>query len=244
MLSFIVPAYNEELELPATLTAIHTAAANSETYEIIVVNDGSTDATAEVAENGGARVVTIHRRQIAAARNAGAREARGDVLFFVDADTRITSRVVSAAVTALQNGSVGGGARVEIEEEIPKWARIFLTGFGKLYFAANLGAGAFLFTSRKRFEDIGGFDEECFAGEEIFFTQALKKLGRFRLLTEPVVTSGRKLRMYSSREILSALFGVVLRGKRGVRTRDKLDLWYNGKREKEVRKATVEVARD
>ena len=100
MLSFIVPAYNEELELPSTLSAIHAAAAaNSEPYEIIVVNDGSTDATAAVAATAGARVVTIHRRQIAAARNAGAREARGDILFFVDADTRIAPQHVSGAST-------------------------------------------------------------------------------------------------------------------------------------------------
>jgi len=111
MLSFIVPAYNEELELPSTLLAIHAAAAAiSEPCEIIVVNDGSTDATAAMAAAAGARVLTIHRRQIAAARNAGAREARGGILFFVDADTRIASRHVSAALTALRSGCAGGGA--------------------------------------------------------------------------------------------------------------------------------------
>src|SRR5450432_2845253 len=105
MLSFIIPAYNEEHELPATLSAIHAAAAaNSEPYEIIVANDGSTDATAVVAVAAGVRVVTIQRRQIAAARNAGAREARGDILFFVDADTRIASQHVSGALTTLGAG--------------------------------------------------------------------------------------------------------------------------------------------
>src|ERR1044072_1677368 len=66
MLSFVVPAYNEELELPSTLAAIHAAArGSSDPYEIIVVNDASTDATEAVAVAGGARVVTINRRQIA-----------------------------------------------------------------------------------------------------------------------------------------------------------------------------------
>jgi glycosyltransferase involved in cell wall biosynthesis len=238
MLSFIVPAYNEELELPSTLSAIHAAAdTNSEPYEIIVVNDGSTDATAALATAGGARVLTIHRRQIAAARNAGAREAQGGVLFFVDADTRIAPQHVSAALTALQDGWVGGGARVEIAEEIPPWARIFVSVFGGLYFAANLGAGAFLFTSRDHFDRAGGFDEQCFAGEEYYFTRALKKLGRFRLLADPVVTSGRKLRMYSARQILGGLVGIILRGRCAVRSRDRLDLWYDGKREQVVKPA-------
>ena len=58
MLSFIVPAYNEELELPSTIAAIRAAAerANHQ-YEIIVVDDASTDATAEIAANAGAHLV-------------------------------------------------------------------------------------------------------------------------------------------------------------------------------------------
>lgn len=236
MLSFIVPAYNEELELPSTLAAIHAAAeANSEPYEIIVVNDASTDATSVVAEAGGARVVTIDRRQIAAARNAGAAAARGDILFFVDADTRIASQHVSGAITTLGSGCSGGGARMDFNDDIPPWARLFVSVFGRLYFAANLGAGAFLFTTRDSFHLTRGFDEQYFAGEEIYFTQALKKLGRFRLLSDPVLTSGRKLRMHSAIGVLGGLLGILLRGKRAVRSRDRLGLWYDGKRETEVR---------
>jgi glycosyltransferase involved in cell wall biosynthesis len=240
MLSFIVPAYNEELELPATLAAIQAAIAeNSEPSEIIVVNDGSTDATATLAETAGARVVTIHRRQIAASRNAGAQEAQGDILFFIDADTRIGAEHVAGARAALSSGCVGGGARVEFRDEIPFWARIFASVFGRLYFAANLGAGAFLFTTREFFDRAGGFDEQYFAGEEVYFTQALKKLGRFRLIADPVVTSGRKLRMYSARDVLGGLGAILLRGKRAVRSRDRLDLWYDGKRETELSKPTA-----
>jgi glycosyltransferase involved in cell wall biosynthesis len=237
MLSFIVPAYNEEVELPSTLSAIRAAvAANSEPYEIIVVNDGSTDATAAVAEAGGARVVTIHRRQIAAARNAGAREARGDVFFFVDADTTISPRHVTGARAALAAGCAGGGARVATDDSVPLWGRVFVHVFSVFYFTlANLGAGAFLFTTRENFESAGGFDEKLFAGEEVYFSKALKKLGRFHLLAEPVVTSGRKLRMNSAGRILGRTVGIILRGKRGVQSRDNLDLWYDGKRETETR---------
>ena len=232
MLSFIVPAYNEELELPSTLAAIHHAAqAHSAPYEVIVVNDGSTDATTTVASQGGARVVNIHRRQIAAARNAGAREARGEILFFVDADTRIAPLHVSGAVTALQNGFAGGGAHIEINEEIPRWGRFLVEVFGRLYFAGNLGAGAFLFTSSAAFGRIGGFDEQCFAGEEVYFTLALKKIGRFHLLIDPVSTSGRKLRMYSAWDVVGGLAALILQGKRGVLSRNRLGLWYDGKRE-------------
>jgi glycosyltransferase involved in cell wall biosynthesis len=245
MLSFIVPAYNEELELPSTLSAIHAAAtASAEPYEIIVVNDASTDATAAVAAAGGARVVTIDRRQIAAARNAGAGAARGEVLFFVDADTRIAPSHVAGALRALAAGCAGGGARVTTDGEIPLWGRIFVHVFSAFYFtAANLGAGAFLFTTRENFQAAGGFDNGLFAGEEIYFTLALKKQGRFRVLREPIVTSGRKLRMNSAWQILGLSAGIILRGKRGVRSRDKLDLWYDGKRETDAPRPAAETAR-
>src|SRR6201989_802589 len=102
MISFIVPAYNEEAELSPTLAAIRAAVSGvSQPFEIIVVNDASTDATPEIAEQAGAQVVSIHRRQIAAARNAGARAAQGEYLFFVDADTRINRTHVTEAMYAL-----------------------------------------------------------------------------------------------------------------------------------------------
>ena len=230
MISFVVPAYNEELELPATIAAIR-AAAQDRQHEIIVVDDGSTDATAQVATASGAKVVSINRRQIAASRNAGAHDANGEVLFFVDADTRISQKHVSGAIAALEAGYVGGSAQVIVAGEIPAWARIFLKIFCTIYFGLNLGAGAFLFTTRKNFDAVGGFNEEFFIGEEIYFSIALRKLGRFKILAEPILTSGRKLRMYSAREILGNSVSVLLRGPRAARSRDGLYIWYEGKRE-------------
>jgi glycosyltransferase involved in cell wall biosynthesis len=230
VLSFIVPAYNEELELPATIAAIQEAAKDRQ-YEIVVVDDASNDATAEVAQDAGARVISINRRQIAAARNAGGHAANGDVLFFIDADTRINSKHVTGAIAALEEGRSGGGARIGVGGIIPLWARIFTKAFCALYFALNFGAGAFLFTTRKNFDAIGSFDETLFIGEEIYFSLALKKLGRFKILREPVVTSGRKLRMYSAGKILSRSLAIIIRGTRAARSRDRLELWYDGKRE-------------
>jgi GT2 family glycosyltransferase len=232
MISFIVPAYNEELELTSTLEAIRAAASGAALpWEIIVVDDASTDATPEIAEQAGARVVSIHRRQIAAARNAGARAAQGEYLFFVDADTRINQTHVTEAMTLLEAGYTGGGARGVMGGFIPLWSRILLHAFCTLYFGLNLGAGAFLFTTRRNFQATGGFDEQYFAGEEVYFSLALRKLGRFKVLREPVLTSGRKLRMYPAKEILGTLFIMILGGPRMARSRARLRLWYDGKRE-------------
>jgi glycosyltransferase involved in cell wall biosynthesis len=233
MISFIVPAHNEELELPATLAAIHAAVMDvAQPYQIIVVDDASTDATSEIAMRAGAKVIRIERRQIAAARNAGGHAAQGDYLFFVDADTRINRTHVTEGIAALNAGYVGGSARVAMDGFVPFWGRMLLRGFSSVYFGLNLGAGAFLFTTRRNFDAVGGFDEQYFAGEEVYFSVALKKLGGFKVLREPIVTSGRKLRMYPAKQFLGNFFGVIIGGPRAVRSRAKLRLWYDGKREK------------
>ena len=143
MISFIIPAYNEELELPSTIAAISAAVSRAtQPHEIIVVDDASADATAEIATTAGARVIAINRRQIAAARNAGARAANGQYLFFVDADTRIGQAHVVEGIAALGAGYAGGSARAMMSGFVPLWGRIFVRVFCTLYFGLNLGAGA------------------------------------------------------------------------------------------------------
>src|SRR3989442_1575013 len=93
VISFIIPAHNEEELIGRTLSALHQSArALGEPYEAIVANDSSTDRTGAIALEHGARVVAVNRRQIAATRNAGARAAIGDMFIFVDADTMVTKR--------------------------------------------------------------------------------------------------------------------------------------------------------
>lgn len=233
MISFIVPAHNEEHELPETLRAIAGAAdAVGKPYEVVVVDDDSTDATAEIAHSFGARVEHVQLRQIAAVRNAGARVAIGDIFFFVDADTHINSESVTAALRALDSGYVGGSARLKLDREVPFWAKIAIAAFCAVYFAANLGVGAFIFTRREHFESVGGFDEQYFAGEEMYLTLALRKRGRFAILKEPVTTSARKVRMHSGSHLYRQWIGMLLGGKQVLRERKRLDIWYDGKRER------------
>jgi glycosyltransferase involved in cell wall biosynthesis len=74
-----------------------------------VVDDASTDSIAQIAQQMGARVIRVEHCHIAAIRNAGAREARGEVFFFVDADTQANEPAVGAALQALCSGAAGGG---------------------------------------------------------------------------------------------------------------------------------------
>ena len=128
---------------PVTRPIGAAASGVSQPFEIIVVDDASTDATPEIADQAGARVVPIHRRQIAAARNAGARAARGQYLFFIDADTRINRIHVTEAMAVLEAGYAGGSARGVMDGFIPFWSRILLRVFCTCILASTLAQGRF-----------------------------------------------------------------------------------------------------
>ncbi len=231
MLSFVVPAYNEELLIARTLAALSEAgAALGEPFEIVVADDGSTDRTAAIARERGARVVPVQHRQIAATRNAGARAATGDWLVFVDADTAVTSAAVRGAVEAMRAGAAGGGAAFQFDGRVPLFGRVMQRIAVPLYRALGLASGCFLFCTRRAFERVGGFDERLFAGEEAAMSRALHGAGRFVVLREAVVTSGRRLRTYSARELLGLLARLALSGEKGLRKREGKELWYGERR--------------
>lgn len=232
MLSFIVPAYNEEHMLEATLVALHAAGqALGEPYELVVVNDGSTDRTALIAQSHGAVLVSVAHRQIAATRNSGARAASGEWFFFVDADTIVNEAVVRSAVGALRDGAVGGGAGVVMDGVVPLYARLLLPALVRAFRIARLAAGCFLFCTRSAFLAVGGFDETFFGAEELVMSQALKRHGKFVILRQTVTTSGRKLRTHTLREMLTVLVHVALRGSKAVKQRQGMDLWYGERRD-------------
>ena len=231
MLSFVVPAHDEEASIAATLHAIRAAAASAQVpFELIVVDDTSSDRTAERAAAEGAQVLRIERRQIAAARNAGARAARGDTFVFVDADTLIGADVVRGLLRAIDVGAIGGGAAVRFDAPTPRWLDVVLPASIWVARQLRITGGCFLFCRRDAFEAVGGFDEALFATEEIRLCRVLRARGDFVILREAVLTSGRKLRTYSGRELLGAALRVGLAGSAGVRDRSRLGIWYDPRR--------------
>jgi glycosyltransferase involved in cell wall biosynthesis len=227
VISFVIPAHDEEALIGGTLSAIHTAArAVGEDYEIVVGDDGSTDRTAAIAREAGARVVSIDRRQIAAARNAGARASVGDVLIFVDADTLVTPRVVRGALAALRGGAVGGGSCIHIEGRLPIYGVVIQRVFQVMSPIVGFSGGCFMFCTRRAYEGAGGFDEGMYWAEEVSFSRRLGRLGRFVILREFVTTSGRKLRAYSGLQMLRVGIRLALSRAGSPRRREAMDLWY------------------
>lgn len=231
MLSIIVPAYNEEALLGRTLSALQQAGAElNESFEIVVADDGSTDGTADIARAHGATIISVTHRQIAATRNSGARTARGETLLFVDADTQVTGTAVKAAVEAMRQGAVGGGCAFRFDGRVPLFGRLLQFLALPIYRCLGLASGCFVFARREAFEKVGGFDETLFAGEEAAFSRAMQRQGKFVILREYVVTSGRKLRAHSTTEILGILFRFARSGSTSLKRREGLDIWYGERR--------------
>lgn len=234
MISFVIPAYNEEALLGATVQAVRAAADTAGVpYEVIVADDGSTDCTTAIATACGARVVSVNVRKIGAARNAGAKVATGDLLVFVDADTLITPAVLRGAVAAVSEGAVGGGSAARVESNDPRWGPPLIAVASWLMRTAGWAAGCFIFVRTDIFNRVGGFDERYFASEEIHLSRAVKKHGRFVILRDFVITSGRKGRLFTFRQFVGQFAMALLPGT--LTRRDRLGMWYGGDREKDVK---------
>jgi len=199
--SVIIPAYNEAAWLPKSLSALQKAmAAVGKVGEIIVADNNSSDETAQVAESYGAKVVFEAKNQISRARNAGARVARGTYLIFLDADCLISPHLLKQALENLESGSCcGGGTLIRFDRQTGLFSNLILNLWSGVSKRFQLAAGSFIYCLREAFEAIGGFSELLYAGEEIRFSQDLKKWGRrkklsFQLITNyPLTTSARKL---------------------------------------------------
>ncbi len=229
--SFVIPAYNEEMMLPSTIGAIHEAVKSlGYEYEIVVADDESNDQTAEIAAGLGAMVVSTSNRQIAATRNAGAQASSGEMIVWVDADTRVTTGSVRGAFEAMSQGAAGGGGRVYFDKPCPLYARVLLPPMMILYRLVGIASGAFIYCTRETFETTGGFDESIYAGEELIMSRSIRKCGKFAWVKDPVSTSARKLRTYSGREIVTELMKLGFGGMRGARTRKNKELWYGPRR--------------
>ena len=214
MLTIIIPAYNEERFLSKTLLCLNSALSKSKKitkFEIIVVDNASTDNTAKIAKNLGARVIFEPVRQISKVRNRGAESSKGDYLLFVDADTLACEKIIHQAFDLLSSDDAyGGGALIKFDDHqnkfflgklIPSFWNWISTTFG-------YAAGGFLYCTRGDFQKVNGFPETMYAGEELGLVRKLKKLNRkspkkFKIITNPpVITSSRKLSWYGNRQII------------------------------------------
>ncbi len=233
-LSIVIPAHNEAGYIEATLSAAKDGLEQlGLDYEIIVVNDASTDATESLARAMGAKVVHVELRNIGAVRNAGARVARGKWLVFVDADTIVPKNTWQATVARLESNAIGGGATVRLSDsDNVAWYKYWMFPVMSIIWQriGQWAAGCFMFCQRQAFDKMGGFPEEYFAAEEFFFSRHLKRQGRFELLKQPVFTSARKLHDFSTWQLLRFLTVPFLTTQGVLKSRRGLEVLYEHQR--------------
>lgn len=239
-ISVVVPAFNEERLIGETLRRIQLAcpafSQRDWEIEVIVCNNNSTDRTAEIAEAAGTKVVFEPINQIARARNCGAKSASGDWLIFIDADSHPSAELFNDVAREIENGRcLAGGCTMKLDGDYPK-ARLIAQAWNYVSRTFRWVAGSFIFCEAKAFREIGGFSHELFASEEIELSKRLKKLARGQgrkiviLHRHPLVTSARKLHLYTAREHLSFMARTVLAGGKTLNSREACHTWYDGRR--------------
>lgn len=180
--SLVIPAYNEERLLPRLLDSIDVARdafGDRDAIEVIVSDNMSTDGTARIAATRGCRVATVEKRVIAAARNGGARIARGGIIAFIDADSQVHPQTFVEIERKLADDRIVGGATgVRLERWSPGIALTYVT-FMPFVWITGMDAGV-VFCRKVDFDAIGGYDETRLIAEDVAFLWTLRRLGRMR----------------------------------------------------------------
>ena len=187
-LSIVMPALNEAGAITATLAAL--APLRRQGHELIVVDGGSSDATATLAAAHADRVLGSPRGR-ARQMNTGAAAASGEVLLFLHADTRLPAQAAAAIHRALQGGARWGRFDVTIEGR-SAWLPVvgFMMNWRSRLTGIATGDQA-LFVQASLFRELGGFAPMPLM-EDIELTRRLRAVARPACLRERVLTSGRR----------------------------------------------------
>jgi glycosyltransferase involved in cell wall biosynthesis len=241
-ISVVIPAYNEERYLTAAIASLRRAAdffqrQCGETVELIVVDNNSTDRTADVARAASADQV-LHNpiNNIARTRNTGARAARGEWLAFCDADNQVTENMFVAIHDNLSRPGVIGGGTLVKPEKYNVTVAVYFTIWKTFTWFSRVGVGV-MHCRKADFDKVGGFNEEIFAGEDVQFAYDLKKLGRatgrprFAVRRDAaIITSMRKTEEFSFWEVTGRMLRMAVGTQRKIRDKRYCGLWYDVRR--------------
>jgi rSAM/selenodomain-associated transferase 2 len=190
MISVVIPAFNEAASLPVLIDAIRQRAIGY-VSEIIVCDGNSTDETVEVARRAGVSVEVSPERGRARQMNAGAAKAKGDVLYFLHADTLPPQGFDTDIIAALQGEATQGGCfRLKFDHD--HWFLRLNAWFTRFNIDAIRFGDQSLFVRSRTFWDIGGFREDYIVMEDQEIISRIKSKGKFQVLRKRVTTSARK----------------------------------------------------
>ncbi len=190
-ISILIPVLNEESGLGDVLRHLNSNIRSSQVEEIVCIDGGSSDRTVEIAEAHGARVILSDRGR-AKQMNTGAKQAKGDLLYFLHADTLPPQGFDTLVLKAVEEGSESGCFRMKFDSRNPVLR--FFGWLTRINHTLCRGGDQSLFIKKELFEEAGGFDEKYLIYEDTEFIQRLYEKTEFTVLPQHVITSARKYR--------------------------------------------------
>ena len=188
-LSVIIPVFNEAAHIQSTIQLLLTNNQLKQVIEIIVVDGGSTDATSKIALKEGA-IIAHSTKGRAAQMNTGAAIAKGDVLYFLHADTKPPANYLSYINDALQQGYELGSFRLRFD--VDHWFLRANTWFTRFNINSFRFGDQSLFVKKELFNKVGGFNEKMVVLEDQNLIKRLIQFGKFTVMPAAVITSARK----------------------------------------------------
>jgi rSAM/selenodomain-associated transferase 2 len=186
-LSIIIPVLNEEENLKVLLPYLKNNASGN--VEIIVVDGGSTDASVDVAESEGVNLVHSKKGR-ARQMNTGAKQASGEVLYFIHADSFPPKGFDRYILDEVKKGNPAGCFQMRFDHN-HWWLRLagWLTKFN---WRACRGGDQSQFITKQLFDEIGGYDESYIIYEDNILINELYKRKQFVVIPQWLTTSARR----------------------------------------------------
>lgn len=186
--SIIIPAKNEERNISLCLEALRGQCFSSDNFEVIVVDNGSTDGTVSVVESLGGQVYIKPEFSISGLRNFGASVSSGDILIFLDADCLPESDWLNNAATTLVDNQIGCTGSTPVAPENGTWVEMVWSSFrtrrtNKCY-TSWINSSNFI-VRRELFDKVNGFNEDVKTCEDVDICMRLNKI--CKILFDPSI---------------------------------------------------------
>ncbi|MGS2725305.1 TIGR04283 family arsenosugar biosynthesis glycosyltransferase [Psychroserpens sp. BH13MA-6] len=195
MISIIIPVLNEAENIEKLLFHLIDNASLKHISEIIVVDGGSTDGTRDIIEQSGLKIKVLSAPKGRAKQmNVGAKNASGNILYFLHADSFPPNRYDQSIINQVEKGHDAGCFRITFDSN-HWWLRLagWLTQFS---WRACRGGDQSLFITKALFEDIGGYDENYIIYEDNILINQLYKRQEFVVINKKLQTSARMYRKH------------------------------------------------
>jgi len=197
MISVIIPAHNEEAYLGSTLDALERQ--NYGWFESIIVANGCTDRTAQIARGRCQRLIVLSEKNLGMSRNLGARMAKGEVLVFLDADTILEPMALRRIAQDFTKAYAAGTIRGRPDGKRLAYRLIYALKNFIHRCALHPGSSGVILCWKEHFVHSGGFDEGLEVRENSELMKRLKRFGKYKYI--PDITATTSMRRYEQRGV-------------------------------------------